>query len=52
MEVLTRGRGGDGITNVDRSSRVITNQSKKRNLPFLRRYMVKLLTLLKETKPS
>lgn len=28
MEVLTGG-GGDGITNVDRSSRVITIQSKK-----------------------
>lgn len=28
MEVLTRG-GGGGITNVDRSSRVITIQSKK-----------------------
>ena len=50
MEVLTRG-GGDGITNVERSSRVITIQSKHRNPPppFLRRYMVKLFTLLKET---
>ena len=51
MEVLTRGRG-DGFTNVDRSSRVITIQSKNRNPPFLRRYMVKLFTLLKETNPA
>lgn len=50
MEVLTR--GGDGITNVERSSRVITIQSKHRNPPFLRRYMVKLFTLLKETNPA
>ena len=51
MEVLTRGVGG-GITNVERSSRVITIQSKNRNPPFLRRYMVKLFTLLKETNPA
>lgn len=51
MEVLTRG-GGDDITDVERSSRVITIQSKHRNPPFLRRYMVKSFTLLKETNPA
>ena len=51
MEVLTQGVRG-GITNVERSSRVITIQSKNRNPPFLRRYMVKLFTLLKETNPA